>query len=103
MYSCHLMVCTGEGTYIYMRTNSSESCSGFCRQFITQMARQLVSASYSSLLVLIKVHSFQLFFTLKQLYITFEVLENVEHCGGEPEQAGYYGYMDMNKLSFTLK
>ena len=77
MYSCHLMVCTGEGTYIYMRTNSSESCSGFCRQFITQMARQLVSASYSSLLVLIKVHSFQLFLTFKQLYIAFEVLENV--------------------------
>ena len=32
-----------------------------------------------------------------------EVLENVEHCGGEPEQAGYYGYMHMNRLSFTLK
>ena len=30
-------------------------------------------------------------------------LENVEHCGGEPEQAGYYGYMHMNRLSFTLK
>ena len=53
-------------------TNSSESCSGFCRQFITQMARQLVSASYSSLLVLVKV---RIFLTFKELYI---VLENAE-------------------------
>ena len=29
-----------------------------------------------------------------------EVLENVEHCGGEPEQAAN---MHMNRLSFTLK
>ena len=28
------------------------------------------------------------------------VLENVEHCGGEPEQAAN---MHMNRLSFTLK
>ena len=31
------------------------------------------------------------------------LLENVEHCGGKPEQAGYCGYMHMNRLSFTLK
>ena len=28
------------------------------------------------------------------------ILENVEHCGGEPEQAAK---MHMNRLSFTLK
>ena len=28
------------------------------------------------------------------------LLENVEHCGGEPEQAAN---MHMNRLSFTLK
>ena len=29
-----------------------------------------------------------------------DTLENVEHCGGEPEQAAN---MHMNRLSFTLK
>ena len=36
-------------------------------------------------------------------HILYIILENVEHCGGEPEQAGYYGYMHINRLSFTLK
>ena len=31
---------------------------------------------------------------------TLSLLENVEHCGGEPEQAAN---MHMNRLSFTLK
>ena len=31
---------------------------------------------------------------------TARLLENVEHCGGEPEQAAN---MHMNRLSFTLK
>ena len=35
--------------------------------------------------------------------ITVIKQENVEHCRGEPEQAGYYGYIHMNGLSFTLK
>ena len=30
----------------------------------------------------------------------FLLLENIEHCGGEPEQAAN---MHMNRLSFTLK
>ena len=32
-----------------------------------------------------------------------ELLENLEHCQGKPEQAVYYGFMHMNKLSFMLK
>ena len=35
--------------------------------------------------------------TLPYLYV---LLENVEHCGGEPEEAAN---MHMNRLSFTLK
>ena len=35
--------------------------------------------------------------------VSLAVQQNVEHCGGEPEQVGYYGYMHMNRLNFTLK
>ena len=39
------------------------------------------------------------YFTCPHGYITM-ILENVEHCGGEPEQAAN---IHMNRLSSTLK
>ena len=49
------------------------------------------------------IPSFTHTYTHTSWYKTLRILENVEHFWGKPELAGYYGYMHMNRLTFTLK